>query len=441
MELATPTGTDISQGDDDGRSVLFRSAWTLFDQGLSSLFSLVAGFAAARALSGEDFGVFATLFTSLLVARGVVKAVTLDPITIDHAGPQAERFAGHATAVTLATAATGALAALAVAAVSPRVTVTLALSCGAALLTLLAVDTSRMLDIAAGVPLRAALTSGTLAAVGLAVLVYTWSNPLGLAPLVGLLAAAAGAALAQRRRRWGSPPGPRALVSWLKAQRALAVPLLLEFLSNTGAIFLAVYLLAAIDLTEAGAYRAANMVAGPLYMIYVGIGQVVMTEASRAKPTAAGSGPESRSGSGSGGTDLGARVATWSLILSIVAAAVYLVVVHLTRDTIGDLLRITKPEHLGTFTGAVLLGLFNAPSFVAAGLLRAVARTRLLLVIRLISLVPVLTAVIAGAIAAGAAGTVRYGIIAELVNLPLWLAALAVGYRSRRRESVDAHHA
>lgn len=427
MELATPTGTGTTLDDDDGRSVLFRSLWTLFDQGLSSLFSLVAGFAAARALSGEDFGVFATLFTSLLVARGIVKAVTLDPITIDHAGPEAERFAGHATAVTLATAATGGLVALVVATASPRVSAPLALSCGAALLSLLAVDTSRMLDIAAGVPLRAALTSGTLAATGLAVLGYTWSNPLGLAPLVGLLAAAAGSALLQRRRRWGRPPNPRVLASWLRAQRALAVPLLLEFLSNTGAIFLAVYLLAAIDLTEAGAYRAANMVAGPLYMIYVGIGQVVMTEAARAKPTA-----------GSGGSDLGTRVATWSLVLSVVAAAAYLVVVHLTRNTIGDLLRITRPEHLGTFTGAVLLGLFNAPSFVAAGLLRAVSRTRLLLVIRLISLVPVLTAVIAGAIAAGAAGTVRYGIIAELVNLPLWLAALAVGYRSRRPENIDA---
>lgn len=406
--------------------MLARSSFTMADQGLSSLFSLVAGVAAARAVSPEEFGLFAALFTTLLLARGVVKATALDPITIRHAGMKAWTQAPYAWAVTGATVSLGIGLSFAATALSPRMTMTTALGASAALATLLAVDTARMLDVASGQPERATLSSGVLLAGGVCVLGTSWGRAMGLPALLGLLAAAGAVALAVRRPPAKGRVTPRMLKDWAGEQVPLSGPLLLEYISNVGALLLATYLLAAIDLTEAGAMRAANMVSGPLYMLLTGIGQVVMTEASRpdaVRPATAGRRRR----------DAGITVAQRSLALSAIVTAAYFIVVLISRDDIGRALKITDPAHHATFTGVVVLAGLNIPSFVAAGLLRAARQARLLLGVRLLSLVPVVTATILGALNDGAAGVVRYNVWAESINLPLWTLVLAIGVRARRR--------
>ena len=172
--------------------------------------------------------------------------------------------------------------------------------------------------------------------------------------------------------------------------------------------------------------RAANMVSGPLYMLLTGITQVVMTEASR--PDAIGDPAGSRRR-----RDAGITVAQRSL--APVGPGHRRLLRRRARDPGRDrsALKITDPAHLTTFTGVVILAGLNIPSFVAAGLLRAAHQTRLLLVVRLISLVPVVTATVLGAIDGGAVGVVRYNVWAESINLPLWCFFLVQGIRSRRR--------
>jgi hypothetical protein len=419
------SGLIDSNASDSGGTVLSRSTWTLADQGLSSLFSLVTGLAAARALSSAEFGVFATLFTSLLMVRGLVKAVALDPITIRHAGPSSETQTGYAWAVTLGAASAGMVVALGASAAWNAVSPRMALSAGLALSFLLAIDTSRMLDIAAGRPGRAAQTSAVLLAAAVAVLGYCWNRSLGLASLLDLLAMAGLLALVARRPRWGDRSGPNQVRRWLAEQWSLAGPLLLELLSNTGALALGVYLLAGLDLLEAGAYRAATMVAGPLYMLYTGITQLVMTEASRPDAITTVTGGPRR--------DMGLVVARRSLMLSAASAAAYYVAVYLVRDTLGSMLKITDPAHVGTFSAIVIMAALNIPSYVVTGLLRALSRARLLLTVRIISLVPVVASTFYGAFHGGAVGLIRYGIYAEILNLPLWCACLVVGVRYRRQ--------
>lgn len=416
-------------------TVLGRSTWILVDQGMSSLFSLVLGFAAARALSAEHFGLFATLFTSLLLARGVVRAAALDPITIRAAGPRTHLESGYALAATAGVAIAVAVMGLLATPFVSSLTAGAAAAGGAALVGLLLIDTSRLLDIAAGRPRRAAESGLILLVGGTAMLTLSWARPIGLTALLGLTVLMSMITLALRRPMQGPAPSLPGLARWLIAQWRLAAPLLLEFLTNFGALSATVYLLAAIDLTEAGVLRAAQMVAGPLFMLFTGITQVVMTEGARQMVAHAGpSGDEAERAAHRHALARTVRLATIALALSAVVALGYLGAVALTRDALADALKMSDPGHFSALTGIVVLAALTAPSFVVSGLVRALSRPELLLKARVTALFSISAASAYGAFHGGAAGVIHYGVLAELVNLPIWATSAYVAIRSRRRQ-------
>lgn len=412
-----------------------RSTWILLDQGLSSLFSLVFGFAAARALSAEHFGLFATLFTSFLLARGVIRSAALDPITIRTAGRRTADEAGFALATTFGVAGGATILAVMASPLVSSLTLDTALATGPALLTLLLIDTSRLLDIAAGRPRRAVESGVILLAGSLAILGVAWARPVGLVGLLLATALSGFVTLALRQPLRAPLPPPGAQLRWLAAQWRLAAPLLMEFLTNFGALFATVYLLAAIDLAEAGVLRAAQMVAGPLFMLFTGITQVVMTEGSRqmaAHPMPV-AGP-SEAADRLRAVNLTVQLARRAFALSAAVALGYLTAVALGQDLLASALKVTDPAHRGIFTGIVVLAGLTAPSYVAGGLVRALSRPELLLTARLVALVSILTSSIYGSFHGGATGVVHYGLVAEAVNIPLWTLAAAAATRSRRRE-------
>lgn len=416
-------------------TLLSRSTWILVDQGLSSLFSLVFGFAAARALSADHFGLFATLFTSFLLTRGVIRSAALDPITIRTAGRRTADEAGFALATTFGVAGGATLLAVLASPLLSSLTLATALAVGPALTALLLIDTSRLLDIAAGRPRRAVESGVLLLAGSLAILGVATVTTVGMVGLLLLTALSGVVTLALRQPLRAALPSPKALARWLAAQWRLAAPLLMEFITNFGALFATVYLLAAIDLSEAGVLRAAQMVAGPLFMLFTGITQVVMTEGSRqmaAHPLPV-SGP-AEAADRLRAVNLTVQLARRAFALSAVVALGYLAAVALGRDLLSSGLKVTDPRHSEIFTGIVILAGLTAPSYVAGGLVRALSRPELLLKARLIALLSILAASTYGSFHGGAVGVVHFGMLAEAVNIPLWALAAAAATRSRRRE-------
>ncbi len=379
------------------------------DQAANSLFSFLAGLAAAQILAVEDFGLYATLFTAYLVARDSLRALVFDPFLIRYA---ASRTGAQTPAVLGLAAAGGVLVtvvAVGVAAAWTELTLATALAAAAAVLPLLVVDGLRSIDVVQRHPERAAALSGLLL-VGAAVcglwIAVLWRTVAAM--FIGLLAGALVAA-GSRWRRLRFEARPSKLARWMGAHRAVGVPIFLDYLASAGVISLAAFVLASIDVEQAAALRGAQMVAAPVILLYVALTQALTAEGSRLRATA----PAAIERFG------------WWILVAMVASGIACLVVVAGFDSrisqvLGDSADVTEP----VLVPMMLFTLASAPSLAASGVLRGRDRSDRALVARLWASVPFAAAVLVGAAIDGARGAVTWGAAAQLLTIGIWLHAV-----------------
>jgi O-antigen/teichoic acid export membrane protein len=262
--------------DRDRRALRGRAVWTLVDQAVSSLTNAVLALVVARSVDGADFGAFSIALFTFGFVIGIGRAMVCDPFVIhysDAEGPrrrQAAREASGASAVY--GVATGVLCAAAGVVVQGHAGMAL-LALGVSLPGLLVQDCWRYAFFAAGRPRSAAVNDlvwavvqfvliGVLLATGqrsVFLLTLAWGGAALVAAVVGSLQA-------------GILPAPAATFRWLRATRDLNVRLGLDYIVNMGAVNASIYLIGAVaGLIAVGALRAAQVLLGPLQLLFFGL--------------------------------------------------------------------------------------------------------------------------------------------------------------------------
>lgn len=261
-----------------------RAFWTLADQAVSSLTNAALALVVARSVDGADFGAFSIALFTFGFVVGTGRAMVCDPFVIhysDDAGPahaagrpadrrQAAREAsGAATAYGVVTGLACAVAGLVVEGHAGAALLALGLS----LPGLLVQDFWRHAFFAAGRPRSAAANDVVWAVVQFAAVGALLATGHGSVFLLTL--AWGGAALVAAvvgGRQAGVLPDPRAAFRWFRATRELNVRLGLDHVVNMGAVNLSIYLVGAIaGLIAVGAIRAAQVLLGPLQLLFFGL--------------------------------------------------------------------------------------------------------------------------------------------------------------------------
>jgi O-antigen/teichoic acid export membrane protein len=269
------------------RSAASRFGWGLADQALSSITNFALGLIAARTLAPQRFGVFALVFATYLITLGAVRAVVSEPFMVRFSAVAHDRWkrgASSAAGTALLLGVVGGLGCLLAALlVEGSLSIGL-LALAVSVPGLLLQDTWRFaffatrrggasfgndliwalsLFLSIGILLAFGRTS-----VGWLVLAWGWSG--GLAGLAGLLQASV------------LPRLGNAFV-WVRSQKDLIPRYIGEFAVTTVISQIVVFGIGALaGLSQVGAFRAGQLLLGPLNVVYLGVGAVAVPEGVRA---------------------------------------------------------------------------------------------------------------------------------------------------------------
>ncbi len=267
------------------RTVPRRAAWGIADQGFSSLTNFALAAIVARNTSPEEFGGFAIIFSTYILILGVSRAMTTLPILVRFSAATPARWRSAAAAATGATVLIGlaAGAACAVAGAAFPGTRAALFALAVCLPGLLLQESWRHAFIARGTPPAALVNDAAWAlflvpAMALAVVgsdgsawafVLAWGVAGSLAAVVGI---------AQARVL----PAPSHALGWVKDHHDLSSRQVGEFLANTGSTQIVMYAAAALaGLSAAGALRGAQVLLGPLNVLFQGVWIIGLSELVR----------------------------------------------------------------------------------------------------------------------------------------------------------------
>lgn len=260
-----------------------RFFWSMSAQILSSVSSLILSALVARALSADDFGVFAILFTVYALLIGSIRAVTAETYIYAFAHVEDRTTSGDMSAASSASLALSVMAALVTVIVAffiPNLTSTL-LIFAAAIPFLVAHDHFRYILIANKQSRSAALIDllALVAVVGGLLLVAREPSivtQIAAWAISEVLATAAALALLRPRYRLSSA------ASWLKERMASGRFFLGDFLLTNGVTQGATFVVAAFaGLPAAGSIRAAQVLASPILLITRGVTVAIAPETRR----------------------------------------------------------------------------------------------------------------------------------------------------------------
>ncbi len=396
------------------------------DQGANSVFSLVAGFAAAWLLSTGGFGLFGTLFAVLLITRGVARAVVLEPLQIRFAGRSVVPGGSATTAVMMLFGVMAAVVAVwGVATGTVDGPLLGGFAAGAVLLGMS--DSVRAVEVTAARPVRAMTVSSVMlvvlaAGAGLLVVVdagvgeaFVGVGPARLEVDTGAawwwlaigFAAVAGMAALGAPVRGDARPGPvTGALRWVWEERRLSAPLLLDFAASAGVAHAAVVVLAAGDLAEAGALRGAMLAAGPLQFVLVALAQFLIVESARVEP---------------GRAD---RLGAVTALVAAVAGGGWLLVVGVGGDALESLLGDSGAAARAVVPAAVVMTIATAPGLLASSLMRTRGLAARAARLRVALAVPLLGALAFGAATTGATGVAWWTALVHAASAPVWWLAL-----------------
>lgn len=267
------------------------ASWGLADQALSSLTNFAVGALVARQLGAAPFGAFSFAFATYLLLLNVGRSLGTEPHAVRYSDTGPERWrAGTARMLGLCLTV-GLAAGIAVLPVGLLVDGDVGdafLALAPLLPGLLLQDGWRFAFFAAGrgrdafindlVWVVALVPAFALVLRGPSVLTATlaWGGAATVAAAFGLV---------QARLL----PRPLKAVAWLVEHRDLGPAFLGESMALNGASQLALFAIAGLaGLAAAGAYRAAQVLLGPLRVAYLGLAAVAVPEAVRIGAHSAG---------------------------------------------------------------------------------------------------------------------------------------------------------
>ncbi|KQS68801.1 hypothetical protein [Modestobacter sp. Leaf380] len=388
-----------------------RAGWTVVDQALSSLGSLVLSVAVARQVDAEAFGAFTVAFSVYSVAVLVSRALVSQPMAIRFASAEPREFRTAAGSSTGSAAVVSSAAGLLVLAAGLLIggTVGHVLSAVALLLpALLVQDAWRMAFLAEGRPHWAAAIDAVwmgLLVVGVVVLsVVDVDTPVWFVVAWGL-AAAAGALLGVRgARTWPRPARTR---SWLVTHWDLTRYLVVESLIVQGAFQGSLLLVGALaTLSDIAALRGAQVVLGPVSLLGMSATAFVVPELARRSHF-------------SGSRRLRVALAAGALMTTI--GLVWGTVLLLLPDAVGEaLLGESWVEVRVVLLASVVGQLCNLFSSGATFVVYSMGETRAALQVNSVVAVLLLTLGLGGLAVGGAEGVAWGYTLAYLSVVPLW---------------------
>ncbi len=268
------------------RLAVGRAGWVIGDQALSSLTNFVLTLLVARAVSTEDFGAFALATTTYWLALGLARALTTEAFVVTYpdaeeaiAGRGVARVTGAAVGVGIAAGAACLVAGLVLQGTLAKALLIM----GPLLPGLLLQDAWRFAffarrrggaalanDLAWAIALvPTMLFALTLGGGSVTWLILAWGVSGNAAGLLGIV---------QARIR----PQVRGTIAWWREQRELAPRFFGEFLVRSVSSQLTTYGLAAfVGLRGVGGLRAADLLLGPLNILFLANGLAGVAEGVR----------------------------------------------------------------------------------------------------------------------------------------------------------------
>jgi O-antigen/teichoic acid export membrane protein len=268
-------------------SVVRRFGWALADQLLSSGTNFLLGLLVARTVGVRDLGAFSVAYATFTFSLGGVRSVASELLVIRHCALAAhewrEGIKCSAGTALLAGIVIGAGSLIAGAILGGAVGTVLTIL-GVSLPFLLVQDVSRFALLARERGRAAFLSDAAWAAVMFTafallreagVTSVTWFTLSWAA--AGCVAAAVG--LLQLKLL---PSGPIAAVTWLRSHSDIAPRFFAEFAVTTGVSMMTVFAIGGIaGLGELGRLRAAEILLGPLNVLFGGVALVATAEGVR----------------------------------------------------------------------------------------------------------------------------------------------------------------
>jgi O-antigen/teichoic acid export membrane protein len=408
-----------------------RAMWTLVDQAVSSLTNAALALVVARSVGGADFGAFSIALFTFGFVIGIGRAIVCDPFVIHFSDHSTAIDAGHRRQAVREASGASAAYGVVTGLLCVAVGVTLDGHAGAALLALgislpglLVQDCWRYAFFAAGRPRAAAANDVVWAVVQFAVigaLLATGYNSVFLLTLAWGGAALVAAAVGSRQLR--VLPAPGAAMRWFRATRELNVRLGLDYIVNMGAVNLSIYLVGAIaGLIAVGAIRAAQILLGPLQLLFFGLSAFALPVLS---PLAGA----------------GDRLRRLTVLLSACITLVSLAwvgAVLLLPPSVGEALLGESWDGAWSVllpTGVVMIAI-GATTGPRVGL-KALRRADLLLRVTVIHSPFILTFGVVGAMMGGARGAAIGYAVAELLGTVLIWAVFLAADAGRRGRVMD----
>lgn len=409
------------------RSAARRMTWTVADQALSSATNFGMSVLAARASGAREFGALTVGFSTYLVAMGVSRALAAQPLVIRYSGAAPEAHDGASRAAAGTAVSIGAAGASVLACASAVAGGRL----GAYLLTfalllppLLLQDLWRYALVSSARPRSAAINDGSWL-IAQAVLTVGVGVASGLTGRSVVLAWGAGASCAAfiGVRQCRALPNVLAVRRWLRRHRDISVRLVVEFVGVLGGSQVTINVLALVaGLEAAGALRAAQVVFGPLTLLFQGVLMGAVPEAARLHRRA----PHR----------LFRHSDVLSLLLALVAAAITVIMLVIPNAVgvaiLGESWRSAHAVLLPVGFGAMAAGACVAPTAALYGM-GAVDRS---MRTRLIMLPLAFAGGVLGAVLGGAVGAASGLAIANVAGALVYRRQLWSTVIDRDRERV-----
>lgn len=249
-------------------------AWGLVDQGLSSVTNFGGSVLAARTLSTDKFGAFAVGFAVYLIALGVSRAWSSEPLVVrsSAASPIAQRLAIQRASSAAIVVGCGAGIVLCVVALATPTSLRGTLFVvGLFLPALLLQDFCRFGLIVMRRSSAAALNDLVWLLVML--IAFAFGSHFGHTAASAMLCWVVGAAAGAFLGLWQLRVVPhRRVLAWFVTNRDLSWRYVVEFLLVTGVSYSLTIGVAAVGaLDDAGEFRAAQVLLGPLNVVFIGM--------------------------------------------------------------------------------------------------------------------------------------------------------------------------
>ena len=260
--------------------------WGLADQVLSSATNFLIVLLVARTLGPAEFGAFSLAYATYTLALGGNRALALDPLTVRYSATSPQRSMAAIAAATGTSLVGGIIIGLISVVVAALTGGSMGIAfagLGLALPGLLLQDAWRFSFFALGRGKQAFFNDLVWAVILLPAAALVIGTGRGsIATLIAVWAAAGWIAAAVGLLQSKVVPQPARAVEWLVDQFDLASRYFAEFAISSGGNQLSFFLIAILTtLAEVGRLRAAQVMLGPLNILFLGAGLVAVAETAR----------------------------------------------------------------------------------------------------------------------------------------------------------------